>query len=88
MAESWELSAVVEAIVAQPPVADPYSHEWGEDPPDIDEHVEDLEACVTSTLVERIVVHLPDEHLQIPLEEAVPKRDDSKPDAGEREVER
>ena len=87
MTESRKLSAIVEAIVTQPPVTDTYSHEGCEDPPDVDEHVEDLEASVTSALIAGIIVHLTDEHLQVPLEETITERDDTQTDASKREVE-
>ena len=87
MTESRKLSAIVEAIVTQPPVTDTYSHKGCEDPPDVDEHVEDLEASVTSALIAGIIVHLTDEHLQVPLEETITESDDTQTDASQREVE-
>ena len=87
MTESRKLSAIVKAIATQPPVTDTYSHEGCEDPPDVDEHVEDLEASVTSALIAGIIVHLTDEHLQVPLEETITESDDTQTDASKREVE-
>ena len=87
MTESRKLSAIVEAIVTQPPVTDTYSHKGCEDPPDVDEHVEDLEASITSALIAGIIVHLTDEHLQVPLEETITESDDTQTDASQREVE-
>ena len=73
--------------MTQPPVTDTYSHKGCEDPPDVDEHVEDLEASVTSALIAGIIIHLTDEHLQVPLEETITESDDTQTDASKREVE-
>ena len=87
MTESWELCAIVEAIVLQPPVTDTDRHEGSEDPPDVDEHVEDLEASITCTLVAWIIVHLANKHLKVPLEEAITEGDNPQTNAGQRQIE-
>ena len=75
MTECREACIVVKAISLEPPVTYPYSHEGSKDPPDIDEHIEDLEARITYFGVDRVVVHLTDKCLEVPLEETITEGD-------------
>ena len=75
MAESRQRGVVGKPVFTQPPAAEHRCHKGGEDTADVDEYVEDLEACVTLGCITRIVVKLADYGLEIAFEETVSERD-------------
>ena len=83
MAQRRQVGVVAEAVGAQIPGAHSPGGVGCEDRADVDPHVEQGEGRVPEVTVLRVVVRLPDESLEVALEQPVAERDGEQPDQGE-----
>ena len=96
MAKGWQRSIVHHALDSKPPLTKQRGYEWSDQASDVYEYVENLESGIPFALSDskllwtflrslclQVVIHLPDDCLQITLEQAISESNECQSQASE-----